>query len=575
MNEKSTEMTQPNMESIYENATIEQLIDEAKKRLAEQDVLSIKDHMDYIHRTVIDELDSEKSERLQAFIADGGNAIDFEYQQPLRDAFYDLYNQYKRLRKEKKQAIEKEQMANFEKKKRIIEDIKALAQAEESIDTTFPAFKKLQYEWREIGNVPRSEMSELYKNYNFYVEAFYDYLQINKELRDLDFKKNQEEKDRLVEDAQNLANEADIVNAMRKLQTLHRKWKEVGPVSPELREPLWDKFSAATKVIHEKRDAYEKELEAISKERIELKKNICEILESIDLEKINSHKQWQKTLTALNEANEKYKQVGFTKHPDNDAVWERFRSINRAFHRAKNAFYKDMKKGQQENLEAKRHLIEKAESLKESNDFKETANQLKKLQQSWKKIGPVPRKDSDAVWEKFRSACDHFFNRMKAFYEEVEKDLNDHYDAKAAILEAFKNESSLDREQLMSYLKKWKDIGQVPRDKRSLEFEWNDLVDKAFSKIDMDKTQSALIRYRAKVEGMMQNDDKTLDKETRFLRQKLDEANRELSQLEENMQRVSGAKDSPFIKEAMKNIRHREEQIALLKKKLSILRELK
>lgn len=575
MDEKNAETTENlSVDSLYENDSIEQLIRKAKTLLAEKDVLSIKEHMDYIHKTVLEELNAEKKERLEVFISEGGSEIDFEYNQPLRDAFFDVYNQYRRLRKERKLAIEKEQQLNFEKKKSIIESIKALAQAEESIDTTFPAFKKLQYEWREVGNVPRSEMNELYKSYNFYVEAFYDYLQINKELRDLDFKKNQSEKERLIERANELLNQDDVVGAMRQLQTLHRKWKEIGPVVPELREPMWESFSNVTKALHEKRDKYEQELEEISKERIAIKKNICDILESIDLGKINSHKQWQKTITALNEANEKYKQVGFTKHPENDAVWERFRAINRTFHRAKNTFYKNMKKEQQDNLAAKRLLIDKAEALKDSNEFKQTANDLKKLQQNWKKTGPVPRKESDAIWETFRSACDHFFNRMKAHYNEVEKDLNEHFEAKSALLEEIKSQKEIGREELMIYLKRWKDIGQVPRDKRSIEFEWNDLVDKAFSKIDMDKTQSALIRYRAKVEGMLQNDEKALEKESRFLRKKLDEAKRELTQLEENMQRVSGSKNSPFVKEAMKNIRHREEQIDLAKKKLALLREM-
>lgn len=573
--EEGSNNKQPTHEELYGGLSVEDLIKEGKSLMSKSDVLSIKESMDYIQKRVINELDEEKNERMRVFVEDGGNELDFEYHQPQRDAFYDVFNHYKRARKERKNAITQEQEDNLKRKQYIIDEIKKLAQAEESLDETFPAFRQLQDAWKEIGNVPRSEMNELYRNYHFYVEAFYDYLQINRELRDLDFKKNKQAKEQLIEKAEVLVDKENILDAMRSLQRLHKDWKEIGPVDRELREVLWDRFSEATRAIHVRRDAFEEELKAQAEERITLKKNICELLESIDLNKINSHKQWQKTLKALDDANDKYKHVGFAKHPENDAVWERFRAVNRLFHSAKNAFYKDMKKGQQKNLESKRVLIEKANKIKDSEDWKNTANDLKAIQHSWKKIGPVPRKDSDSIWDEFRSACDHFFNRMKAHYEQLDADLNKHLEAKSELINTFKAEESIDRDGLMNYLKKWKEIGQVPRDKRSVEFEWNDLIDVAFTKIDMDKMQSSIIRYRAKIEGMIQNDESAHNKESRFLRQKMDEAKRELSQLEENMQRVSGDKDSPFMKEARKNIRHREEQIALLKEKLSVLRELK
>lgn len=563
------------LEEQYGNLSAEALIAEAKKLLAEGDVLHIKEVMDYMKRQVLSELDEELNEKKQAFIEEGGNEIDFAYQQPLRDAFFDVYKSYRKKKKETQEAIAKEQQNNLQRKKDIIEEIKALAQTEESLENTFPAFRALQEAWRNTGNVPRSEMNELYRNYNFYVEAFYDYLQINRELRDLDFKKNKEAKEALIQKAEALAEIDDVIDAMRKLQQLHKQWKDIGPVDREEREEMWGRFSEATKRIHEKRDAFEETLKEEAERRIELKKKVCELLEAIDLSKINSHNQWQKTMKALNEANEQYKSIGFAKHPDNDVLWDRFRAINRSFHKAKNDFYKEMKKSHQENLEAKQKLVEKATALKESDDWKETSNTLKRLQRDWKSIGPVAKKDNEAIWSAFREACDYFFNRMKAHYNEKDEALSKNLEKKEAIIEQLRALEEINRDVLMSFLKDWKDVGPVPRDKRAIEFAWNDLIDKSFAKIDMDKMASAIIRYRAKTETLAQDGPQALDKEISFLRKKMDEAKRELSQLEENMQRITGSSDSPFMKEAKKNIRHREEQISLLKEKLKVVREIK
>ncbi|MCC5916676.1 MAG: DUF349 domain-containing protein [Cryomorphaceae bacterium] len=565
----------PAPEELYANMNVEALLKEGKKLLGEENVFAVKAQLEYIRDEVKKQLDKVLNEKKEAFINEGGNEIDFEYNQPERDTLREIYREYRAKRKARQEAIQKEQEANLDRKKDIIEEIKALAQREESLGETFPAFRALQEAWKNTGPVPKSEMNELYRNYHFYVEAFYDYVQINRELRDLDFKKNKEIKEKLIEKADKLSEETDVINAMRTLQKLHKQWKETGPVERELREDLWEKFSAATKVIHDKRDAFEEERKQEAEDRIAVKAKICELLEDIDLDKVNSHKLWQKTMKTLDEANAKYKAAGYAKHPDNDTLWERFREVNRKFHRAKNAFYKEMKQVHQENLEAKKALIEKAEALKDSEDFKETANTLKKLQSDWRKIGPVARKDSDKIWHQFRSACDHFFNRMKDRHKEREVALEGNLEEKKKLLEELKTLESADKNMLMDLLKRWKDVGPVPASQREIEFEWNKLVDVSFEKIDMNKMESSAIRYRAKVETMKQSEgmDK-LQKEQQFLRQKMDEARRELSQLEENMARVTGSSDNPFMKEIKKNLRHREEQVALLKVKLQIVKEM-
>ncbi|TVQ75914.1 MAG: DUF349 domain-containing protein [Flavobacteriales bacterium] len=567
---------QPSVEEKYGSLEIKDMVQAARELLSQDAILRIKADMDYLRSRINDELNAELAEKKEAFIAQGGNEIDFEWNQPLRDEFKLIYRSYREKRKNTQEAIKKDQEANLQRKIDIIEEIKMLAQREESLEETFPAFRALQEAWRNTGPVPKSEMNELYRNYHFYVEAFYDYVQINRELRDLDFKKNAEAKEVIIRKAEALVESDDIVDAMRQLQNLHRDWKETGPVSHADREQMWDRFSAITKRLHDKRDEYEAQRLEEEKNRVVQKMHLCEQLESIQIEKITTHNQWQKTLAALEEAAAAYKSIGYARLPENDIAWERFRAINRNIHRAKNEFYKNLKNEHHENLQIKKALVDKANSLKDSTNWKETSDALKKLQRKWKESGPVSRKDSKTIWEEFRAACDHFFARMKEHYDSRDKEFINHLEAKKALLEQLKHIETPTKEQLMELLQKWRDIGPVPAANREVEFTWNKKVDEAFAAIDMDKQESAIIRYRAKLEAGLQSGpaEVALKKERAFLRQKMDEAKRELAQLNENILRITGDASNPFFKEVRKTQRHREEQIDLIAKKLEVINDL-
>jgi hypothetical protein len=562
------------LEDKYGSLDVKSLISKAKELINDEVILQVKADMDYIRMRVLNELDSELTEKKEAFVADGGDEIDFEWHQPLREEIRDVYKAYRSKKKNKQDEIRKTQEANLQRKMDIIEEIKELAKKEEGINETFPAFRALQEAWRNTGPVPKAEANELYRNYNYYVEAFYDIVQIDRELRDLDFKKNAEAKEKIIAKAQELAESENIIEALRGLQRLHKEWKETGPVSREDREPMWERFSEITKQIHDKREAYEAQRLEEDKQRIAQKANICEQLESLELQKIKSHNQWQKTLDALEKATAAYKAVGYAKLPENEELWERFRAVNRKIHQAKNEFYKKIKQEYQDNLKSKRDLIEKAEALKESTDWKNTSNELKKLQRLWKETGVVSKKDSQKVWEEFRSACDHFFNRMKEHFDAKDKDLEKNFEAKTALLEELSKMEKPEKDQLLQLLHRWKEIGAVPRDKKEVEFSWNTKIDEAFASIDMDKLESALLRYRAKIESALsgENTDVFFKKESSFLQKKMDEAKKELAQLNENIMRITGDLSNPFFKEVRKNQRYREEQIELLKKKIKLLR---
>lgn len=564
------------LEDKYGSLDVNSLISKAKELIKEEIILQVKDEMDYLRKRVLSELDAELAEKKAAFVEEGGEEIDFEWHQPLRDEIREVYKAYRSKKKNRQDEIRKTQEVNLQRKMDIIEEIKELAKKEEGINETFPTFRALQEAWRNTGPVPKAEANELYRNYNYYVEAFYDIVQIDRELRDLDFKKNAEAKEKIIAKAQELADNDNVLEALRGLQGLHKEWKETGPVSREDREPMWERFSEVTKQIHEKREAYEAQRLEEDKQRIAQKAHICEQLESLDINKIQSHNQWQKTLDALEKATVAYKAVGYAKLPENEDLWERFRAANKRVHQAKNEFYKQIKQEHQDNLKAKRDLIEKAEALKESTDWKNTSNELKKLQRLWKNTGVVSKKDSQKVWEEFRAACDYFFNRMKVHFDEKDKDLEQNFDAKKALLEELGKMEKPEKDQLLQLLQRWKEIGPVPRDKKEVEFSWNTKIDEAFASIDMDKQESSLIRYRAKIESSLsgENTEVFFQKESSFLQKKMDEAKKELAQLNENIMRITGDLSNPFFKEVRKNQRYREEQIELLKNKIKLLRSI-
>lgn len=563
----------------YAHMPIDKLLDEAKRTL-EGPVNEIKEEVEAIYKVAMDHFDHIRKEKLHAFVEGGGVEMDFTLEQPQKREFQSFYKDYKAKRYQYYKNLEEQLAVNLDVKKSIVEAIKELPESPGIVKDKYATFRELQDRWKSTGPVPRAESRELWNNYHFHVDNFYDFLKISDELRELDFKKNLEKKTALCEEAEALAEKDVTPETFKQLQELHAKWKQIGPVDREQREPIWERFSAATRKIHENRHEFFKDLRASREELLERKKEILKKFEDMSLDDLNTHSAWQGAIKAVNKLRDEFKAIGRINLPGNDEVWELYREVNQRFNRTKNAFYKTLKHEHHENLKRKRDLLAKAEELKNSTDWKITANKLKKIQSDWKRIGYVPKSESDKIWKEFRKACNHFFNRLTEHNKELDKAFEANLETKKVILEKLKvwkaPAGKKAVEELKAMIVEWKNAGRIPRAAREIEAEFNGLLDKYFGELKINKKEASMIRFENKMHGLVSSEnDRQLDREEDLIRRKLDEAKKELVQLENNIQFFAHVdENNPIVKEANRNIDRQKEQIELLKNKLKMLRKI-
>jgi hypothetical protein len=566
----------------YHAMSKEALADELEKLLKNEKVQAIKEHVEEIRAEFNAKQDEEIEEKKEEFLADGGNIIDFHYSTPLKKRFNSLYFDYKEKRNKHYQQLKQDLNKNLERRLEIIEELKGLIDVEENINTTYKHFKDLQDRWKTAGSIPRDKYNTVWNTYHHHVENFYDFLHLNREFRDLDFKHNLEQKLKIITRAEELTQEPDTNRAFRELQMLHKMWKEdLGPVEKEYREDIWQKFSDATKQIHDKRQEFFAQLEKDFEKNLEKKQQIIDQIKSIALEKYTSHKQWQQKITEVEALREAFFNAGKVPRHVNDETWKKFKEAVRSFNRNKNSFYKNQKKEQYDNLEKKQELVKLAEEHKDSEDFKATTPLMKKIQTDWKNIGHVPRKDSDKIWKKFKAACNHYFDRLHASRNEENKEENDAFDQKKDLLEKLKNiELTGDRKKdlptIKNFIEEWKKLGRVPHSKRYIEGKFNKALDQAFDKLDLDKKQSEMLKYENKVQALENSDDsRKLNNEHYFLTKKIEETKAEIRQLENNLQFFSNVDDkNPLVQEVHKNIQNHKEQLKIWKEKLEKVKSL-
>ncbi|MBR5100599.1 MAG: DUF349 domain-containing protein [Bacteroidales bacterium] len=380
--------------------------------------------------------------------------------------FKDLYSQYKTRRAAFTQELEKQKEENYQTKLALIDELKALVEASEDLKETFPKFRDIQSRWRATGPVPQARVKNLYDTYQHYVELFYDYVKINKEFRDLDFKKNLEAKEKLCERAEALAEEEDVVGAFRTLQKLHEQWKELGPVSKEFRDTIWDRFRAATAVINKKHQAFFESQKGSQKENFEAKTALCEKVEEIAKAEITDSTVWNKLTKEIEAIQKEWKKIGFASKKENQKVYDRFRAACDAFFTRKRDYYAGFKNQMQDNLARKIELCEKAEALKDSTDWKKVSEEFIELQRQWKEIGPVSRKKSEQVWKRFRAACDAFFNNRDKNAGGQNSEQAANLEKKRQLIDEVRNfvveEREDAREALRAFQERWNAIGFVP-----------------------------------------------------------------------------------------------------------------
>ena len=379
----------------------------------------------------------------------------------IEEGFKSLYLTYKKERAEYNREQEKEREENLAAKQQVIEDLKALVDTQEDVSSSFPAFREIQNRWREIGPVPAQNFRNLNDTYQFLVEKFYDMVKINRDLRDLDFKKNLEAKEAFCQEAEKLAENENVVDAFRELQKLHEQWKEFGPVAKEFREAIWDRFKAATAVINKKYQAYFEGQKEKFAENLQAKTALCEKVEAFAAQEIASSNEWNAISKKIEDIQKEWRSIGFASKKDNQKIYDRFRAACDAFYGRKRDFYSQYKDSMNENLDKKLAIIEKAEALKDSKEWKKTTDLFIELQKEWKEIGAVPRKKSEQLWKRFRAACDAFFD-AKAKEGKADNEFYANLKAKRALIEEIQAFEGSDEAAMQDFAARWQAIGFVP-----------------------------------------------------------------------------------------------------------------
>ena len=495
--------------------TLEEVVQRLKE-INEKNDLTDKQEIDSLKQTFY-KLQKAKSEAARkAFIDEGGKAEDFTPEtEPAEEEFKAVMNAIKEKRNALAAAQEQEKEENQTKKLGILERMKFLTESQEDTNKIYDEFKKLQQEWNETGQTPVAKVNELWKTYQLYTEKFYDMVKLNNEFREYDFKKNLEQKTRLCEAAEKLAEEPDVISAFHQLQKLHQEFRAIGPVAKDLREEIWSRFKAASTVVNKRHQQHFEELKEKEQNNLDQKTVICEIVEGMEYDTFTTFADWEDKTNEILALQAKWKTIGYAPQKMNVKIFERFRAACDEFFRRKAAFFKSVKETMAANLEKKKAFCEKAEALKESTDWKETAEILTKLQKEWKNIGPVAKKHSDAVWKRFIGACDYFFERKNKATssqrsEEVEN-LSKKEDIikRMAALEAAGTTDDATAEQVRALMKEWNVIGFVPfKEKDRLYKEFHALVDKLFDRLHLSATEKRLssVRTNGNKEGNLYRD---------------------------------------------------------------------
>lgn len=568
----------------YHEMSMENLVGELQRLVKNEKVQAIRKHVDSIKDEFNQKFDEFLEGKKEEFLANGGNEIDFKYNSVAKRQFNEVYSDYREKRNQHYKSLEKSHKDNLAYRLDLIEQLKGLVNVEENINTTYNNFKDIQAKWRNAGPIPRADYNNVWKTYHHHIEIFYDFLNINRELRDLDFKHNLEEKGKIVARAEELAKEPDLNRAFRELQVLHKIWKEdLGPVGKENREEIWDRFSAATKLIHERRQEYYKNLDALKEENLERKNTIIAEIKEIAENVSNNHGTLQQQIKQVEALREAFFKAGQVPQKVNSKTWNSFKQAVRTFNHNKNAFYKNLKKDQQENLDKKRTLLETALSLKDSEDWDATTSEMKRIQSEWKKIGHVPRKYSDKLWKDFKNACNHYFNRLNALKNDAFKEEEDNLKQKEACLERIKvfklsGKKEKDITAIKEFTEEWKKYGRVPFKKKSINQKFDKIIDALFQKVGVSKQESELLKYGNKIQQLKNEDDqeRVIQNERTFIRKKIDESKTEIRQLENNLEFFSNASESnPLVQDVIKRVEQHKEALAAWKAKMKKLNILK
>ena len=567
----------------YHAMSMENLVGELQRLVKNEKIQAINKHVSSIKYEFDQKFQEFLEHKKEEFVANGGNEIDFRYNSVAKRQFNEVYSEYREKRDQHYKQLEQNLKGNLQKRLEIIEQLKGLVNVEEDINTTYKNFKELQENWRNAGPIPRKNYNDVWRTYHHHMEIFYDFLHLNRELRDLDFKHNLEEKLKLVQKAEALASEPDINKAFRELQMLHKIWKEdIGPVAKEQREEVWERFSSATKAMHHRRQEHYQELEKDYEKNLEKKQEIIASITAIAESVSNNHRALQQQIREIEGHRDAFFKAGKVPQKVNEQTWSAFKEAVRNFNRNKNSFYKNQKKDQLENLEKKKALLGLAVSLKDSEDWDMATPEMKRIQSEWKKIGHVPRKYSDKIWNEFKAACNHYFDRLHAEKNESQKEEYENLEKKSDCLERLKafqlsGNKEKDLETLKKFLVEWKQYGRIPYRKKHINGKFSKIVDALFKKLGVSRQESELLKYGDKMQQLAKSDDdRAINNERAYIRKKINESKSEIRQLENNLQFFSNAsEDNPLVQDVVKNIERHKQSLDTWMAKLKKLNILK
>lgn len=526
-------------EDRFAGKSKEELVGLFARMLEEQPVQSIRRDVEALKIAFYRLRRAEVEAARRRFVEEGGAEEDFT---PAVDGvetqLKELFREYRRRRDEFIANLEAEKERNLKIKLEIIEELKELVNSDETLNHTFTKFRELQQRWKETGIVPQQQVKDLWETYNLHVENFYNFIKINKELRDLDLKKNYEQKVALCEQAEALLLEPSIVEAFHKLQKLHDEWRETGPVANEYKEALWERFKAASSRINKQHQEHFEALKAEQVKNLGLKTELCVATEELAAQPLTTRKEWNRASDRLLEIQKTWKTIGFAPKKDNNRIYERFRTACDRFFEAKRQFYAGVKAEMEHNLQLKLELCEAAESLSGSEEWKKATDELIALQARWKQIGAVARRHSDAVWKRFRAACDKFFERKSAHFASVDGEHEENLRRKLALLDEMEaaDVKAGGYEVIRDFQRRWGEIGFVPiKQKDAVQKRYKTAVDALFSVLRGSERDRSMDRFREKVSTLKVSGDRRLRSERERLYNKVRQLEQEIALLENNI----------------------------------------
>ena len=571
----------------YEALPMEKLVEELETLVATDQVMSVREHVEEVKKAFLSKFHHFMDEKKDEFHAENPDTTeDFHYSFPLKTKFDSLYNQYRDKKNVHFKSLQNNLKANLETRMAIVEELKNLVNnSTGNIANALKQLNDIRERWKNAGPIPKDKYNHVWNNYHFHIENFYDFLHLDRDARDQEFKHNLELKNKIIARVGELINETDINKSFRELQDLHRIWKEdIGPVSRENREELWKQFSELTKQMHDKRETFYESFRAKETDNLEKKNEIIAQLEVLAQEKVDSHQAWLNQIVKVEALRNQFFATGKVPNEVNEATWAKFKNAVRDFNVLKNSFYKDIKKDQNDNLSKKQALVDRANELKESEDFAATTPLMKQIQEDWKQVGHVPRKFSDKLWDEFKAACNHYFERLKDSKKEENAEEVAAFEKKKEYLETLRSfelvgDHKTDLDAIKAHIEAWKSIGRVPFNRRHVEGKFNKILDALFEKLSSSKKESEQLRFANRLDNIAGSEDsRKLDNERIFIMRKIDEVQNEIFQLENNIQffqnTKNAKKENSIVTEVRKTIERHKEDLVSWKDKLKQIRNL-